>query len=263
MEDEIKRLTFPTYESASQRSKPEQSEEPSTGEKISTSETEPFNVYSIENLAPIFFAATSLIGILISPYLVLPICATLMNSSSWWNGPLLQASSLIMPAIAVICVVNVLVYSFHKPTSHVSGIVGYNSVGATTTPGLYHSSSKLISGLLLNCPILTSSASILGCLPSLSSTPWVFSGDMRTILPFLTFNPKQVSYIRRWVSACHVEYFFLFLPFLSLGMCLSQPTEIIRVLSFKLFSPFIFLIKKYRHYSVTSNLISLHLISPY
>ena len=53
MEDEIKRLTFPTYESASQRSKPEQSEEPSTGENTSTSGTEPFNVYSIENVAQI------------------------------------------------------------------------------------------------------------------------------------------------------------------------------------------------------------------
>ena len=210
MVDEIKRLTFPTYESASRRSKPEQFEELSTVANISNSKTESFNVYSVENLAPILFAATSLIGILTAPYLLLPICAALMKSSSWCNGPLLQASSLIIPTIALICIVNILVYSFHKPTSHVSGIVGFNSVGATTTPGLYHSLSALTSDLLSHCPILTSSTSILGCLPSLSSTAWVYSGDMRTILPFLTFNPKQVSYKRRWVSANSMKHY---LPF--------------------------------------------------
>jgi predicted alpha/beta-fold hydrolase len=30
-------------------------------------------------------------------------------------------------------------------------------------------------------------------------TPWLFSGDLRTLLPFLLFKPPDANYIRRWV----------------------------------------------------------------
>lgn len=200
MEDGINRLTFPTYETASRRSKVEQLEESSSVGGTYASKAESFDLYSIENMTPIFSAAVGLLGTILGPYVVLPTCIYIIYSSSWYSGPLLPASSLILPAIALICIVNIYMFSYYKPVSHVSGIVGFNSVGATTTPGLYHSSSTFTSDLLVNCPLLTASTSAMGCLPTLPSTPWIFSGDMRTILPFLTFKPKEVSYIRRWVN---------------------------------------------------------------
>ena len=62
--------------------------------------------------------------------------------------------------------------------------------------------SSVIREILSRCPILTSKSVInasLGVDISSSSTPWLNSGDIRTLVPFLTFSPMNVSYTRRWV----------------------------------------------------------------
>ncbi|CAM9293233.1 unnamed protein product [Ectocarpus fasciculatus] len=36
-------------------------------------------------------------------------------------------------------------------------------------------------------------------MPGVATTPWLLSGDMQTLFPFLAFRPKPTVYLRRWV----------------------------------------------------------------
>lgn len=191
-------MTFPTYETASLRSRNITC--PFDLDDKDLKAAEMFNIYSAANIAPILSAAVNLLGILLSHYAIVPIGSYLLLSSWLFNGPLVGASSLILPTIALFCIIHITVNTFHRPLSHISGKVGTNSVGSTTASGLYHMQSGNAAEILKNCPILTASSTLSGCLPKLHSTPWIFSGDMRTILPFLAFKPRKISYRRRWVS---------------------------------------------------------------
>lgn len=105
-----------------------------------------------------------------------------------------------------------------------------NSKGVSTKPGLYHKKLPKLSRIekiLSKCPLITSPEARDGILkycyhyyPSLDNktnrksdgnninnilmktfkpTPFLFSGDMMTLLPFLLFKPPDATYIRRWV----------------------------------------------------------------
>lgn len=195
---DLEHLTFPTYETASLRSRNITCPFNLDDKNVKASET--FNIYSAANVAPILSAAINLLGILLSHYAIVPIGSYLLFSSWLFNGPLVGASSLILPTIALFCIIHISVSAFHRPNSHISGGIGSNSVGSTTASGLYHKRSGNVAEILKNCPILTAPTTLSGCLPGLQSTPWIFSGDMRTILPFLAFKPKKIAYRRRWVS---------------------------------------------------------------
>ena len=194
--DALRDLTYSSYELASLRSNAPVVQ--LTSKKEGQTASEAFNAYSSENIFPMIPAALSLIGMLLSHYAMIPIMFYLLNSSIV-NGPLVGAVSLIMPTIALVCSVHIAVSSFHYPISCISGAIGQNSLGSSTKPGLYHAADGKIADIVKNCPILSAQTTISGSLPNLPTTPWVFSGDMRTILPYLAFAPKTVNYQRRWV----------------------------------------------------------------
>lgn len=206
MKEDIMRLTFPNYESASQRSGVVTSSPTPCISEAESTIPDKYNLYCVENITPLLSSTGGLIGLLLSPYAIAPITLYLISSLQH-NSTLLEASSLFLPATALICLVNIIVYTFDRPISHISGRIGFNSIGATTLPGLYHSESSFIVDLLAKCPLLTASTTIHGSLPLLPSTPWILSGDMRTLLPFLSYKPRPISYIRRWVSKEFILHF--------------------------------------------------------
>ena len=195
--DALKDLTYSSYELASLRSNAPDVQLTSSNEGKTASDA--FNAYSSENILPLIPPTFSLIGMLLSHYAIIPIMIYLVISSSLFNGPLVGAVSLILPTIALVCSAHIAVTTFHYPKSCISGATGENSLGSSTKPGLYHAPEGKIADIVKNCPILTAKTTIQGSLPKLPSTPWVFSGDMRTILPYLAFAPNTIMYQRRWV----------------------------------------------------------------
>jgi hypothetical protein len=195
--DALNDLTYSSYELASLRSNAPDVQLTSSHEGKTASNT--FNAYSSENILPLIPPTLSLIGMLLSHYAIIPIMIYLVIFSSLLNGPLVGAVSLILPTIALVCSAHIAVTTFHYPVSCITGAAGQNSLGSSTKPGLYHAPEGKIADIVKNCPILTAKTTIQGSLPNLPSTPWVFSGDMRTILPYLAFAPKTIKYQRRWV----------------------------------------------------------------
>jgi hypothetical protein len=235
---DFEHLTFPTYETASLRSRNITC--PFDLDEKDMKASEIFNIYSAANITPILSAAVNLLGILISHYAIVPIGSYLLFSSWLFNGPLVGASSLILPTIALFCIIHITVNAFHRPLSHISGKIGSNSVGSTTASGLYHMRSGYAAEILKDCPILTGSTTLSGSLPKLQSTPWIFSGDMRTILPFLAFKPKKIAYKRRWVSHIHcyetATYFILNAVFMIVTIsALEKLRADVRLLCLSLF----------------------------
>lgn len=178
----VKGLTFPSYESASLR------------RLLTTTiakDDDVFPLYSSTNIAPVISSLLRLTCLLLSPYVIAPAIVLILTSSTL---------PTIALAVFVIALANISVYLIATPASHVTDREGFNPVGATTLPDLYYAkASPSIKTLLEKCPLLTSKEAIQGGLPGLSATPWIFSGDMRTLFPFLAFKPTPVAYVRRWV----------------------------------------------------------------
>lgn len=207
MEHNLHCLTFPTYESASLRSIPTLLSASITSDENERGGCEEiFNIFSVENIRPVLAATMGLLKILLSHYAIVPIVLYLLSISRTYELPLGGATSLILPTVALICSIQVAVSLYHRPISHVSGKIGFNSVGATTNPGLHYKLSGNMAKILRGCPILAASTTILGSLPNLAATPWIFSGDMRTLLPFLSFKTKTAKYVRRWVSVTSLPF---------------------------------------------------------
>ena len=222
MEHNLHCLTFPTYESASLRSIPALLSSSITLDENERGGCEEiFNILSVENIRPVLAATMGLLKILLSHYAILPIILYLISLSRTYEFPLGGAASLILPTVALICGIQVAVSLYHRPVSHVSGKIGFNSVGATTNPGLHYKLSGNMAKILKGCPILAAPTTILGSLPNLSTTPWIFSGDMRTLLPFLSFKTKNAKYVRRWVSTI----FFLLIQVVCFYNTLLITTE--------------------------------------
>lgn len=182
-------LTFPTYESASLRSA-----ENNPKFVDDSTDKEVFHLYSARNVIPLLSPLCRLLWILLSPYFIL-----LTTAFIFW-GIFADIYSVSMMTIAFISMTNIAGYFWYKP-SCINGRNGFNSVGATTKPGLYHSSSLAMTNLISKCPLLSSSSILRGSLPNLSSTLWMITGDMRTLFPFLANKPKNIAYLRRWVSS--------------------------------------------------------------
>lgn len=171
MKKDINTLTFPSYESASLRSKPTECsssllpvKEPNpnadpnanSNQEIELEEEEKFDLYSIIQVQPLLSTTLGLLGILLSPYIIMPVSFFLIaswtvnptsaipsaNSNIRHNteliAPLIGWTSVLMITIIIISLVNIVVYSFHKPISDITGTIGLNSTGAATKPGLYH-----------------------------------------------------------------------------------------------------------------------------
>ena len=177
-------LTFPSYETASLRKL-------SSSTNLNQEEENEFVLYSATNLKPLITSICRLFGLLVSPYIILPVAPLILTSSTL---------PVILLFIFVVALCNICVYLLALPDSPVTNKEGYNAVGATTPPGLYHSkTSAFIQSILANSPLLTSIEAKAGGLPNLIPSFWMFSGDIRTLFPFLAYKPKCVEYVRRWV----------------------------------------------------------------
>lgn len=152
---------------------------------------------------------------------------------------------LVLTSLLVVTTIfNIMAYYIIIPSSFITGEKGLNSLGVSTKPGLYYKKMKekgkgisRIEKLLMKCTLLTSSEIPNGvlkycyhnyisldrkessainskqgsdsinnlCMKSFKPTPWLFSGDLRTLVPFLFFRPPDAIYMRRWVRVplCH------------------------------------------------------------
>ena len=67
-------------------------------------------------------------------------------------------------------------------------------------PGLYFSSNERNLAIIQQCPLLQSELNHPGSVTrQFNFCPWMFSGDLRTLFPYLANKPSAQSYHRRWI----------------------------------------------------------------
>jgi len=159
-----------------------------------------------------------LLTILAAPYFFLLACFVLLTYIFFEGSVYVvleavhESSVLIVVIVALLFYGSALLIYFYYPGQSPirEGEQGENPFGAYLRPGLYHSTkSATINNIINDCPLLTSPEARRAALPifdekgrqtdTLEPTPWIFTGDMRTIFPFLAFSPPKAAYIRRWV----------------------------------------------------------------
>lgn len=193
--------------------------------------------YNIRSILPVIQCIVQLLSMLLAPYLALLITAYSIVYILWklniFNDWISNEFDIISKRpyttllIVLITFINLFTYYIYRPCSFITGDRGMNSKGVSTTPGLYHKKLSSIEKILTKCPLITSPEARDGILkycyhyyPSLDNktnrksdgnninnilmktfkpTPFLFSGDMMTLLPFLLFKPPDATYIRRWV----------------------------------------------------------------
>ena len=196
--------SFDSYEQASLRT--------STNSNINNNPTNlrPVSLYTWKAWANMLPCMLRLFLELVSPYCVVPLCVGLI-----WVG---LDSFLGIFFLVLLVALNI---HFHAPKpSQVAGRSGSPIFGALSSPGLYYYKQNAISSrvtflerILSNCPFITSPDTLSGNLTEFTldcngkwmrksvkrPTPWTLSGDIRTLVPFLTNMPRDVQYIRRWI----------------------------------------------------------------
>lgn len=216
--------TFDTYFHAANR------KDDKGMENIESNEEEVFRLWSSKNMLPLVSAAIQLTSLILSPIIailwvitmVVYFCVTTRNpiidniSTSNSIKIHLQPGSLegVLSALVGIFVFSyIFTYYIFRPKSELTGKDGLNPLGVSIEPGLYYCAEKMSrsSKILNRCPILSSPKTIVSSTPKsyqrhhrlgpnfLMATPWLLSGDSRTLLPFLAFKPRDVAYVRRWV----------------------------------------------------------------
>lgn len=139
--------------------------------------TECMPSFSLRNVASPLLATVKLTAIVLCPA-ALFVQVLLWVFGVWRSGIILLVS---------LCV---FVY-------HFLFVVHSRSVHAK--PGLFYKPTPRLDALLSRCKKLTSPCAIDASLgePGLCRTWWTLGGDLRTLLPFLTNQPKKVVY-QRW-----------------------------------------------------------------
>lgn len=105
-----------------------------------------------------------------------------------------------------------LALSIYPVLRHFYGVVIKSPLGkwcrpfhSRYAPGVYASPDVATQRLLNLCPSLRHDGVIFGDLfdsrknTVIRATPWLLSGDFRTLLPFLSVHPPTVQYQRRWI----------------------------------------------------------------
>lgn len=105
-----------------------------------------------------------------------------------------------------------LTLSIYPVLRHFYGVVIKSPLGkwcrpfhSRYAPGVYASPDVATQRLLKLCPSLRHDGVIFGDLfdsrknTVIRATPWLLSGDFRTLLPFLSVHPPTVQYERRWI----------------------------------------------------------------
>lgn len=187
--DAVEKVTYNSYEEAYLRAE-------IIAELPSHPNNEDFNLYSFANVLPILLSTLNLVLRIFWLYILLFLLLCVIIQ----YGSIVDAA----PILTVVAAIALLFFNLYekKVMSCINGCPGYNSVGASTEPGLYYNhKSRHMSDLVRKCSILSSNEAINGCIShkDLNSCHFLFSGDMRTLFPFLFFTPPHVEYIRRWV----------------------------------------------------------------
>jgi predicted alpha/beta-fold hydrolase len=177
----------------------------------------PYDPNSYNSILGLIPGVVRLLTVLVAPFLFLLSTLTLAVYYALYHTTLtldqfMDSSFLIvMLLLSIIYGSTMLIYFYYPSQSPIrDGRRGENPFGASLRPGLYFSDkSDTIKDVLKGCPLLMSDEVTRSALPTLDAkgfktgvieaTPWMFTGDMRTIFPFLAFSPKKVNYIRRWV----------------------------------------------------------------
>ncbi len=192
--------TYSTYTAASERAVREYPGEVAY---------DPNSLASLSGLVP---GVSQLLIYLTAPYSSIGGLLVCLYSLNYYPDQPLVDSSVTLYAFTF-CIINLFVslYYYHWPVeSPITGCMGVGPFGATVKPDLYFSDkSSRIRDLLKLCPMLLSDDVKRSALPlhdergkrvgSLEPTPWMLSGDMRTIFPFCAFSPQPTPYVRRWV----------------------------------------------------------------
>lgn len=168
----------------------------------------PYNVYSWANVKHLLYALFCLLIIVAAPYMMLTSAVMIFALSrvtifNDYHGYCLVAALLTFVVNAFI----VFREHFSLILSPGSELAGRGSFGANLQAGLHVISTPFMSEVLKKCPVITSKEVLRGDLTIQTkqgreiyrATPWVFCGNVRTLIPFCTFNPKKVSYERRWI----------------------------------------------------------------
>lgn len=83
---------------------------------------------------------------------------------------------------------------------HTAYTVYSSASPAKTKPGLYFSPTERNLGIVAASALLNAEHSLPGAVSNdFGFTPWIFNGDLCTLLPFLCNSPPRIKYSRRWV----------------------------------------------------------------
>lgn len=176
---------------------------------------EPYDPNSYRSVVGLIPGVLRLLSFLVAPYsFAFAFCY--ISVYAWLFGisvEILKDSSILITC-AITCIVFgsvLLIYYTYPVMSPIrTGKRGINPFGAHNRSGLYFSDkSPEMRDVLKGCPTLLSKEVARGALPlwnedgslkdTLEPTPWIFTGDFRTLLPFIAFTPDKANYIRRWV----------------------------------------------------------------
>lgn len=166
------------------------------------------NLYSLQNLLPVITSFLKLGVVLFSPYAVLVFSVCLLYFELMFPKQMIRDYSFYYILLILLSVVSIVVlgWLYVFPVRSVTGAMGSAIYGSATKPGLYYcEKSALITEIISNCSMLKSPCALNSSLGTsntvyASATPWLFSGDIRTLIPFLLFPAaRDVKYKRRWI----------------------------------------------------------------
>jgi len=150
---------------------------------------EDFDCNTPANLLPVLASLLKIVFIIISPYTFIPfLCASYAYSSPW-----LFVAGLVFLASFLYHIVLV---------DYTRRLSAFKHLPIKAKPGMYvNAEDDDIKALLAKCPSLRNNAAevIEGHLPNTIATPYIFGGDLRTLLPFAVNAPPDVLYQRSFV----------------------------------------------------------------
>lgn len=155
-----------------------------------------YNPYSYQNIRIVLICVGKLLLALIQPYLLVAIVAY---------------AFITMQQMHVMTFL-LLLMSVYPVLRHFYGVLIKAPFGrwlrpfsSRFAPGLYASPDTTTQRLLSKMPSLQQESVAFGDLFDaqanvlIRATPWLLSGDIRTLVPFLTVQPPTVTYERRWI----------------------------------------------------------------
>ena len=158
-------VTYDSYEKASERS----------FGQLTAPPPPPIHLYSWITIPRLLMAALLILLHSLYPYLLLALgIVTLLHQA------------LIIPVMLLMVTVLLVVWRTHS--------------NKLSKPGLFFFPSERNNEIIRGCSLLQAEHRLPGSITQkFSFCPWMFSGDLRTLFPYLANRPAPQSYQRRWV----------------------------------------------------------------